>query len=501
MAQGLVQQQTQQQTLNQTLSPQQLLQVRLLELPVAELEQRVRTEMDDNPALEESLKCEEDFPVDDQANEEKEKEEDTYAETVEKDERQSALDEALSSIGADDQMPEYIAPHNPSRPEHPEEITYGDTISFYDELKEQIGEHQFDKKQREIAEYLIGSLESDGLLHKSLTTIEDELAIYQNIDTSIDELETILSVIQEFDPPGIGARDLQECLLLQIQRKGNTPLKHIEEKIIKDYFKAFTLKHWNQIKSDLRREEVDINDALNELCKLNPKPGASMGETVGQNYQQITPDFIVTPDDDGDLDFTINGGNLPELCISDSFVELMQQYAQQKEKMNRRDKETLLYAKQKVEAARGFIDAIKKRRQTLIVTMAAILSIQKDFFREGDESMMHPMILKDVAEKTGLDISTISRVSNSKYVQTHWGTFPLKYFFSDGFTTKSGEEISTFEIKNALKDLIDKEDKKHPLSDQALTEELNKQGYPLARRTVAKYREQFGLSVARLRKQ
>lgn len=306
--------------------------------------------------------------------------------------------------------------------------------------------------------------------------------------------------MQTFDPAGIGAHSLQECLLLQIERRPDDQLKPLMRAVISEHFDEFTKKHFDKIGSLLAIDEYTNKRVCDELRRLNPKPGASLGETEGRNVQQITPDFIVDTDDNGNISFYINNGNIPELRVSSSFSELMETYRNNKDTMSRREKEALLYAKQKVERALGYIEAIKQRYRTLTLTMQAIIDWQRKFFQDGDEADLKPMILKNIADRTGLDISTISRVSNVKYAQTNWGTFPLRFFFSDGYTTDDGEEMSTRKIKLALKDLVSKENKTKPLSDDALRAALAKLGYPIARRTVAKYREQLGIPVARLRK-
>ena len=313
-------------------------------------------------------------------------------------------------------------------------------------------------------------------------------------------MERCCAKLQEFDPAGIGARSLQECLLLQIARRDDSRLKTLMQRVVTDYYDEFTKKHWDKIQSALKLSDLQTEALRGELRKLNPKPGASMGEAVGRSMQQITPDFIVDTLDDGTVTFTLNQGDLPELQVSQSFADSMKEYQQNPEHMSRQTKEALLYIKKKVDAAQGFIEAIRVRRHTLTVTMQAIITLQHQFFVDGDEASLRPMILKDVAERTGLDLSTISRVSNSKYAQTRWGTFPLRYFFSDGYVTENGEELSTRQIKAALRDIINAEDKRKPLSDDALTRLLAEQGFPIARRTVAKYREQLGIPVARLRK-
>jgi RNA polymerase sigma-54 factor len=496
-----IQEQLQQQKLGQTFSQQQLLQSSLIELPVAQLIDRINTEMNDNPALESESSFDDNDAsgeVDYNNNDDPDTPDD-YEAATEREERQSALDEALSGLGRDDEdLPVYQS--GSSYSEDREEIVYGETESFYDQLKEQVGEMNLTPKQRDIIEYLIGSLDDDGLLRKALDIVSDELAIYHNIDATEKEIEQVLLMLQAFDPAGIGARSLQECLLLQIERRDPSKLRDLMERVVNNYFEAFTRKHWDKIQADLGLNDTQAEVLFRELRKLNPRPGASLGEVVGRNMQQITPDFIVDTQDDGTITFTLNNGEVPELKVSQSFVDSMKEYQQNKEHLSRQTKEALLYIKKKVDAAQGFIEAVKVRRHTLSVTMRAIIQLQRQFFLDGDEASLRPMILKDVAEKAGLDISTVSRVSNSKYAQTRWGTFPLRHFFSDGYVTESGEELSTRQIKAALRDLIDTEDKRKPLSDDQLKNQLAEKGFPIARRTVAKYREQLGIPIARLRK-
>ena len=495
---GQIQEQrlTESQKLAQSISHQQLLQASLVELPVTQLVDRINTEMNDNPALDIDYDAQEapdypDYTDDNEATD--------YEVNNEREERQSALDEALAGIGRDDEdLPVYHGGNDVA--EEREEIVYGETTSFYDQLKEQVGETNLTERQRDIIEYLIGSLDDDGLLRKSLDVICDELAIYHNLDTTPQEIEEVLTILKNFDPAGIGAQSLQECLLIQISRREKSTVKALMQKVIADYFEEFTKKHWDKIQQTLELADMQAKALFGELRKLNPRPGASMGETVGRSLQQITPDFIVDTQDDGTITFTLNNGEIPELKVSQSFVDSMKEYQENKDHLSRQTKEALLYIKKKVDAAQGFIEAIKARRHTLAVTMQAIITLQRQFFLDGDEASLRPMILKDVAEYTGLDLSTISRVSNSKYAQTRWGTFPLRHFFSDSYVTESGEELSTRQIKAALRDIIEAEDPKSPLSDDALREELTKKGFPIARRTVAKYREQLGIPIARLRK-
>lgn len=496
MAQQQIQEQKQEQVLklSQSISQQQLLQASLVELPVTQLMERIQTEMDDNPALEVSDDDYNDYPDLSENTDYQESSDD-----FEREERQSALDDALNSIGRDDEeLPVYQGGNNTS--EEREEIVYGETLSFYDHLKEQMGEVDITDSERDIMEYLIGSLDDDGLLRKDIETIADELAIYHNIDVSKTEIEKVLHILQEFDPAGIGGRSLQECLLLQIDRREPSKVKELMATVIDRYFEEFTKKNWKRIQSVLKLNDVQTEALQKELRKLNPKPGASMGETVGRNLQQITPDFIVDTQDDGTVSFSLNGGEIPELHVSQSFIDTLKAYQENKESMTRQMKEALLYTKKKVEAAQSFIDALVGRRNTLIMTMRAIIQWQHRFFEDGDETSIRPMILKDIAEKTGLSLSTISRVSNSKYAQTRWGTYPLRHFFSDSYVTESGEEMSTRQIKATLRDMIDSEDKQHPLSDEVLKQLLTEKGFPIARRTIAKYREQMGIPIARLRK-
>lgn len=509
MTQKLIQTQEQKLQQLQRLSAQQMLQVKMLEMPLNELEDNINAELDDNPALEtenpdDALMGEgnEDRSALDDSDNSNNDEfgEDAYEAQSEKEERKDELDQALESIGKDDQMPDYNTDRYNTQNADYEEMVYGDTTSFYDKLKEQMDMQILSDKEKQIMEYLIGSLDEDGLLRKDLDSICDELIIYHNIDVSEKEIEHVLHKLQSFDPAGVGGRSLQECLLLQVKRLPKGVLRKTMEEVFEDYFDEFTKKHWDKIKSGLELNETQLETLKDEIRKLNPKPGASLGETDGRNMQQINPDFIVDTADDGTITFTLNRGNMPELTVSPSFTDMIETYKRHKDQMSRKDKEALLYAKEKVDKAQGFIEAIKQRRHTLIITMKAIIDIQRQFFLDGDEADLKPMILKDVAERTKLDISTISRVRIEKYVQTKWGIFPLKFFFTDSYTTEDGEELSTRKIKIALQHLIENEDKKKPLSDDAISKVMKEKGFPIARRTVAKYREQLGIPVARLRK-
>ena len=508
MAQKLIQTQEQKQVQVQRLTQQQMMLVKMLEMPLTELEQSVSAELDDNPALE---SCDPDKMDDANGMMDmhdgaealaEEADGDDYDKAQEREERKDALDDALAGIGMDDQMPETpLAEWGSKQTADYEEMTYGDRTSFYDKLKEQMLEVELTEQEKDIMEYVIGSLDADGLLRKDMDTLCDELALYRNIFTTEEQIAKVVKILQTFDPPGIGAESLKECLLLQIARRKTSVLKEEMTAVMKRCFDDFMNKRWDRIADTLGMTDDTVQQVIAELLKLNPKPGAALGETDGMNLQQITPDFIVDTADDGTVTFSINGGHVPELFVSPSFNELIHAYAKSGAKMNRKDKEALLYAKEKVERAQCFIDAVKQRRHTLYVTMKAIIDIQRRYFQEGDEADLQPMILKDVADRTGLDISTVSRVSNQKYAQTRWGTFKLRHFFSDSVKTESGEELSTRKVKAALKDIIAHEDKKAPLSDDAIKDILQGKGFPVARRTVAKYREQLGLPVARLRKE
>ncbi|KAA6324140.1 RNA polymerase sigma-54 factor [termite gut metagenome] len=493
MIQPIRQKQFQTQQQIQTLSPQQILVVKLLELPTVELEDKIRAELLENPALE---KIENESPTESNSDDDgiPENNEDSGTEY-----------DSLNDYLTEDDIPDYkLQENNHSKEGKVADIPFSDTTSFYELLQEQLSEQNLTEHQREIAEYLIGSLDDDGLLRKSLATISDELAIYASINTSITELEELLKIIHEFDPPGIGARNLQECLLLQIKRRKQErktdSTVNIQETIIKDYYEEFTHKHWEKIIQKLKLNENDFEEVVTEITKLNPRPGSSLGETIGRNIQHIVPDFLVEIDEQNSINVTLNNNNIPQLRMSREFTQIIEEHTKNKTNQSKEAKEAMIFLKQKIDAAQGFIDAVKQRQNTLMTTMQAIVHLQRFFFLEGDESLLRPMILKDVAEYTGLDISTISRVSNSKYVQTNYGIYPLKYFFNDGYITGEGEEKSVREIKNLLKECVENENKKKPLTDDELADVLKQKGYPIARRTIAKYRQQLNIPVARLRK-
>ena len=475
----------------QTVTAQQVLASKLIELPAVELEERVRSELLDNPALDEGKQQTEDRDSEDELN----TDEDGNPVT------ESAEEISLGDYRTEDDIPDYrLRDNNRQSVTAPEDIPFSDNVSFYETLKDQLDMHRLTDVEKELGEYLIGSLDDDGLLRKSLTAIADELAIYHGIETTEEQLEKVLMIIQQFDPAGIGARSLQECLLLQIDRKEESKLKHIEADIIGKCCEEFTKNNKEKILQKLGISETVYNAALAELVRLNPRPGNSMGEAMGKSSQQIVPDFFVDTDENGNVTFTLNARNVPELRLSREFTDLLEAHTKNKTNQSRETKDTVLFLKQKIESAQGFINAVKQRQRTLTSTMKAIIELQLPFFQEGDETLLRPMILKDVAEIAKLDISTVSRVTGSKYVQTNFGIYPLKFFFSDGYVTDSGEELSVREIKRILKECVDGEDKSKPYTDDELAEILSDKGYPIARRTVAKYRMQLNIPVARLRR-
>ena len=489
MSQGSHQIQTQAQQLLQTLSPHQILVVKLLELPTMELEDRIRAEILDNPALEEGKE-----PSDPEST-------DDFEPTFNEASPYDNEDLSLGDYRTEDDIPDYkLQEHNRNKGEVAEEIPFSDSVSFYEMLLEQLSMQHLTEEEETIAEYLIGTLDDDGWLRKDFSFLIDELAIYRGIYTNEENLERILSIIQSFDPAGIGARSLQECLLLQLKRKPDTPIKKVETEIIERYCDDFTRKNKEKIMQRLDISEEVYDEAISELTKLNPRPGSSLGDIVGKNYQQIIPDFLVETEEDGSIILTLNNGNIPELRLSREFNEMLEEHTINRENQSKDSRDAFLFLKQKVDAAQGFINAIKQRHQTLLTTMQAIIDLQRPFFLEGDETLLKPMILKDIAERAKLDVSTVSRVSNSKYVQTNYGIFPLRFFFSDGFTTEEGEELSIREIKQLLRDSVDHENKENPYNDDELADILREKGYPLARRTIAKYRQQLNIPTARLRR-
>jgi RNA polymerase sigma-54 factor len=351
-----------------------------------------------------------------------------------------------------------------------------------------------------IAEYIIGNIDEDGYLRRDLLSISDDLAFHMNIEVKLEDLQRYLDIIQDFDPAGVGARDLQECLLLQILRKKGKDSTCLAAKILQDNFEEFTKKHYDKIIRKYDITEDELKEAIDEILKLNPKPGSSYSNPMSKSNQVIVPDFLLD-NSEGELQLSLNQRNAPDLQLNGTYLDLMKTYSGNKNRTSKDQKEALMFMKQKLDSAKWFIDAIRQRQQTLMVTMSEIIKFQKEFFQEGDETKLRPMILKDIADITGLDISTISRVSNSKYIQTHFGIYPLKFFFSEGMQTDTGEEVSTREIKKILQECIANENKRHPVTDEKLADILKEKSYIVARRTVAKYREQLGIPVARMRKE
>jgi RNA polymerase sigma-54 factor len=478
-----------QQKLLQKLSPQQIQMIKLLEVPTIQIEQRIKKELEENPALEEGEE------EDEQAPEEQEEEQ---FEEEDRDQEEFTFDDYLD----EDDIPDYrLQTKNYSKDDEKRmEIPFSSGSSFHEHLSSQLGLRELSEKQKILGEYIIGNIDEDGYLRRELSSIVDDLAFLQNITTTEEELEEVLSIIQDLEPAGAGARTLQECLQLQIDKRELTaPSVRLASTILTDYFEEFTKRHYDKIIARLGISESELKDAIEEILKLNPKPGGAYSDPFSKNAQQIIPDFILEIGETG-FDLHLNSRNLPELRLSRAYTEMLQSYGKGKDQ--KKDlKEAVLFVKQKIDSAKWFIDAIKQRQNTLLLTMNAILEYQEEYFIEGDETKLKPMILKDVAEMTGLDISTVSRVANSKYIQTHFGIFPLKFFFSEGLQTDSGEEVSTREIKRILQDCIDNEEKRRPLTDERLTDILQEKGYQIARRTVAKYREQLNIPVARLRKE
>ncbi len=501
------------QKLLQKLSPQQIQLMKLLQVPTAALEQRIKEELEINPALEEGSPddiAEEEAQQDDIDERDEFNAEDEETEREERtesadDAEAEALSEAIRNEDVDvadyiddDDVPYYKLNANNSsaddeRPETPITVS----VSYQDNLLGNLGVLPLDDHHYQLAEHLIGSLDDDGYLRRDLDSIVDDLAFTRNIQTNEKELEETLKVIQTLDPPGIAARDLRECLMLQLERKHlDHPPHDTAYQILKEYFEEFSKKHYEKIQRSLSLNDDELKEAINEILTLNPRPGGGSADDT-RTSQQIIPDFILSVIDN-QLELSLNSKNDPDLRISRSFQEMLSTYAKDKKKDS---KDAVAFIKSKIDAAKWFIDAIKQRQHTLLGTMTAIMNYQKEYFLQGDERDLKPMILKDIADMVGLDISTVSRVANSKYVETPYGTFLLKYFFSEGLATDSGEEASSREIKKILEDNISNEDKKHPLPDEKLAEILNKAGYNIARRTVAKYREQMNIPVARLRKE
>lgn len=478
--------QTLSQKLEQRLSPQQIQLMKLLQVPTMELDQRIKQEIEENPALEEG-KEESDDLLDDYQDDHDDSSDD-------------GMDDFDISDYLDDDTPDYkTSVSNKGRDDDEKAIPLSGGSTFQERLTDQLHMLDLNDHQFQIADIIIGNLDEAGYLNREVEALVDDMAFSANIMTTEEEVEEILLAIQDLDPAGVGARDLRECLLIQIERKQDGDItKFTAKKIIQDYFEEFTKKHYEKIQNKLEISSDDLKDAIDEIIKLNPKPGGSMKES-SKNLQQITPDFIIT-EFEGKLELSLNGRNAPELRVSKGYENMLRSYSEGAKK-SKSEKEALQFVKQKLDGAKWFIDAIRQRQNTLLMTMTAIMNYQRPFFLTGDETNMKPMILKDIAEIVGLDISTISRVANSKYVQTNHGIYSLKYFFSESLSTDSGEEVSTREVKKILSDAVGNEDKKKPLTDEKLAKLLKEKGYNIARRTVAKYREQLNIPVARLRKE
>ena len=489
-----------QQKLLQKLSPQQIQLMKLLQVPTANLEERIKEEMEENPALE----------LEEENHDEYEEAKDEFAENAEEafeepDGSENEYDDNIDISDyvqeGDDEIADYkLRDDNYGNDDEDKKtIPFKTETSFYETLLDQLGLLKLDEKEHRIAEQIVGSIDEDGYLRRETTAIVDDLAFRQNIMTSEEEVESIIKKIQQFDPPGVGARDLQECLLLQLNRMQDEGKNvTIAVKAISKYFDEFTKKHYEKIQRGLDLNDDQLKEVMQQIIRLNPKPGGNVGE-INKAESYVVPDFFII-NNGGKLELTLNSRNAPELRISEGYRDMLKEYDRGTKK-DKRQKEAVLFIKQKIDSAKWFIDAIKQRQHTLLDTMTAIMNHQHDFFLTGDQTMLRPMILKDIAEKTGLDISTVSRVANSKFVQTEFGTYRLKFFFSESLSTESGEEVSTREVKKILSDLIEAENKKKPLSDEHLTEMLQQKGYNIARRTVAKYREQLNIPVARLRKE
>ena len=465
--------QHQEQLLSQTLSPQQLLAVQLLEMTTIEIEERVRGEVMDNPVLE---AMERDEAPDDEAP---------------MPDGDSMSADELDDYSGNEEIPVAHAYSGTDMP-------LGDTLSFGDTLMEQLGELSLTPVQQTVGEYIIGSLDEDGLLRKSLSEIADELLVYNSLDVSEDDVLKVLGMIQTFEPAGIAARDLQECLMLQLERNSTERDMTLQKRIVSDYYDDFTGKRWGQLAEKLGVADEECREAIADIVRLNPRPGASLTESIGFSRQQITPDFLLDVQDD-EVYVSLNNAHIPSLKVSDEYMQMLEE---QSLSSNSEQRAAAQFLRQKIDAARSFVTAVQQRERTMLSTMRAIVKMQKPFFVSGgDEAMLKPMILEDIAKMTGHDVSTISRVGNSKYVQTPWSIYPLKYFFSDGIVKDDGTEQSVYELFRVLRELVDEEDKQNPLTDQALQEALQGRGYNVARRTVAKYREQLGIPVARLRRE
>ena len=459
----------------QKLSPLQIQTIKLIELPIQDLEQRIRKELEENPVLD-----------------------DETPESKDEDGEEQPREVSLSDIKEDDSIPDYkLRVNNYGKDERPEYNTFSVKESFTQSLMEQLGFRNLSEHQHDIAAFIIGSLDEDGYLRRDIDSLVDDLAFRMNIETTPEEVEKMLHIIQEFDPPGIGARDLRECLLIQLKGLKQTPDVINAQRILTDWFQEFSNKHFQKIMTRLNLSQDEMKAAMARIVKLNPSPGGQIDDSYNDQAQQIVPDFILSLEN-GELKLTMPRFSIPEIRINKKYADLLMDAANSSE---RQKKEAATFVKQKMDSAKWFVEALKQRHNTLLSTMQAIIDYQHDYFMDGDESHLKPMVLKDIASKTGFDISTISPVVNSKYIETHFGIFPLKYFFSEGLENQQGEEVSTRELKKVLQDFVDKEDKHKPLTDDELVTLMNEKGYKVARRTIAKYRDQLNIPKARLRKE
>ena len=485
-----------QQKLLQKLSPQQIQLMKLLQVPTANLEERIKEELEENPALEAGEEGYEEFDEKDEFKSETEEEYEADSSTDDYD--NIDISEYVSE--GDDEVGDYkLRDENYPEADDGKVIPIKVETSFHELLVTQLGMLELDERTQKIAEQIVGSIDDDGYLRREITSIADDLAFRQNVVSSPAEIDRLIKQIQQFDPPGICARDLKECLILQLKRKTSEGKEVVTAMLVMEkFFEEFTKKHYEKIQRGLNLTDQQLKDVITQIIKLNPRPGGNIGES-SKSEGYVIPDFFIF-NNAGILELTLNSKNAPDLRISEGYRDMLKDYDKGTKK-DKQQKEAVLFIKQKIDSAKWFIDMIKQRQQTLIGTMSSIMNYQQEFFLTGDETTLKPMILKDIAEMTGLDISTVSRVANSKFVQTEFGTYRLKFFFSESLSTDSGEEVSTREVKKILSDFIEAEDKHKPLSDEQLTDMLQEKGYNIARRTVAKYREQLNLPVARLRKQ
>ena len=458
----------------QKLSPLQIQTIKLIELPIQELEQRIRKEIEENPVLDEEQPAETEV-------------------------EETPREVSLSEYKEDDSIPSYrLRSDNYNvKDERPQYSTFSVKESFSQSLQEQLGYRNLTEKQYAIGSFIIGSLDDDGYLRRSIDSIVDDIVLRTNVNAEEEDVLEMLKVIQEFEPAGVGARDLRECLLLQIRNLKRSPEVENAEKILRNHFSEFTSKHYQKIMTRMGLSELDLKAAMSKILKLNPSPGGQIDDSYSDQAQQIVPDFVLEYKD-GELNLSMPRFSVPELRVNRKYADILMEAANSSE---RGKKEAAAFVKKKLDSAKWFVEAIKQRHNTLSCTMQAILDYQREYFIDGDETNLKPMVLKDIAEKTGFDISTISRVVNSKYIETHFGIYSLKYFFSEGLENQDGEEVSTRELKKALQECVDTENKRKPLTDDELVEQMTAKGYKVARRTIAKYRDQLGIPKARLRKE